>query len=86
VHWRGQRPRHLRWGELENFRLNYYPNGRKASTGTLVVILQAGDGRVKVDSGLDHFPTLLCRAAQAARERELDLHPTTEANLNQLGL
>lgn len=76
----------FRWNELETLRLNYYPNGRKASMGTLVLVLHNGSGRLKIDSTLDHFPTLLSRAAQAARERELELHPTTVANLDQLGL
>ena len=54
--------------------------------GTLVLVLHDGTGKLKVDSTLDHFPTLLSRAARAARERNLELRPTTEANLDQLGL
>ncbi len=76
----------FRWTELQDFRLNYYPNGRKATMGMLVLVLHNGSARLKVDSTLDHFPTLLSRAAQAARERELELHPTTVANLAQLEL
>jgi len=76
----------FRWNELQEFRLNYYPNGRKATMGTLVVVLRNGQGKLKVDSSLDHFPALLQRAARAARERSLTLHPTTEANLTQLDL
>jgi hypothetical protein len=76
----------FRWNELEDVRLNYYANGRKAAMGTLVLVLRNGSGRLKVDSGLDHFPTLLSRAAQAARDRQITLHPTTTANLDRLGL
>jgi len=76
----------FRWSELQDFRLNYYPNGRKATMGMLVVVLRNGTARLKVDSTLDHFPALLSRAAQAARERKLELHPTTVANLAQLEL
>lgn len=76
----------LRWSELSDMRLNYYPNGRKAHTGVLVVVLRNGKGRFKVDSSLDQFPALLYRSAQAARERNLELHPTTQANLQQLDL
>lgn len=83
---RGAERKAFRWSELKQFRLNYYPNGRKASMGTLVLVLHDGAGKLKVDSTLDHFPTLLSRAAQAARERNLELRPTTEANLDQLGL
>lgn len=83
---RGSQRQPFRWNELREFRLNYYPNGRKASMGTLVLVLRNPTGKLKIDSSLDHFPTLLSRAAQAARERELELHPTTQANLEQLGL
>jgi hypothetical protein len=83
---RGGQRTHWRWNELDEVRLNYYPNGRKASMGMLVLVLRNGKGRLKVDSSLDHFPALLSRAAQAARERNLALHPTTQANLDQLGL
>lgn len=82
----GGRRQPFRWNELRDFRLNYYPNGRKASMGMLVLVLRNGQGKLKVDSSLDHFPTLLSRAAQAARERDLELHPTTQANLAQLDL
>ncbi len=76
----------LHWQELTDMRLNYYPDGRKASTGMLVLVLRNGQQRFKVDSSLDHFPGLLARAAEAARERGLELHPTTQANLSQLDL
>ncbi|HKI98742.1 MAG TPA: hypothetical protein VKB51_09740 [bacterium] len=76
----------LRWSELKDVRLAYYPNGRKATMGTMVLVLRNGKTRFKMDSSLDHFPALLSRAAQAARERELALHPTTQANLEQLEL
>jgi hypothetical protein len=83
---RGAQRTPLRWSELEELRLNYYPNGRKAAMGMLVLLLRNHQGRLKVDSSLDHFPTLLSRAAGAARERGLTLHPTTAANLDKLGL
>lgn len=76
----------LRWSELDDFRLNFYPNGRKAAQGMLVVVLRKGREQVKIDSNLDHFPTLLARAAQAVRERQMELHPTTADNLTKLGL
>jgi hypothetical protein len=74
------------WGQLDGFRLHFYAFGRKAREGTLEVRLSAGDRRFKVDSAIDHFPTLLVQAAGIARERVLPLDPTTQANLEQLGL
>lgn len=82
----GDRREVFRWQELSDMRLNYYPNGRKADKGNLTLILNSGKQRLKVDSTLDHFPTLLSRTAQAAREQQLELHPTTQNNLEKLGL
>ena len=76
----------LRWEQLTSLRLNFYANGRKANSGTLVLILRDASQRFKVDSNLDHFPTLLVRAAQAARAQGFELHPTTQANLERLEL
>lgn len=85
-HGRGGGPRTLAWSALDDFRLNFYAHGRKARQGTLAVVLHQGKLRLKADSNLDHFPTLLQRAARAARENGLELHPTTVANLEQLEL
>ena len=46
--------------------------------------LRAGQQSVRVDSGLMQFQGLLNRAVRAARERELELTPTTAANLAEV--
>ncbi len=58
------------WSELEGLLLNFYPEARKGAVGMLVLILKGGSARLKfkLDSTIDHFPTLLDRAAGAARE------------------
>lgn len=76
----------IAWEKLESFRLHFYAFGRKAQEGTLEVRLAAGGDKFKVDSTIDHFPTLLVQAARVSRERNLTLDPTTVANLEQLGL
>lgn len=83
---RGTERRTIPWGQLDGFRLHFYAFGRKAQEGTLEVRLSAGERKLKVDSATDHFPTLLVQAAGIARERDLKLDPTTQANLDQLGL
>jgi hypothetical protein len=83
---RGTRRESIPWGQMDGFRLHFYAFGRKAREGTLEVRLSAGRRRFKVDSAIDHFPTLLVQAAGIARERGLPLDPTTQANLDQLGL
>ncbi len=76
----------IRWSELKDMRLNFYPQSKGASQGMLVLILKDGRSRIKLDSTVDHFPTVLSRAAEAARKSGFALHPTTEENLEQLGL
>ncbi|MBI4083579.1 MAG: hypothetical protein HY423_13320 [Candidatus Lambdaproteobacteria bacterium] len=83
----GGRKRVLRWGELRKLRLHFFsPKRSKLDQGTLHLTLWGNGSRFKLDSTLDHFPTLLRRSAQAARSRELYLDPTTLSNLEQLGL
>ena len=82
----GSRQQQTLWKDLSFLRLHYYPQGKKASAGTLVLTLRGKTGKIKVDSGLDHFPSLLTRAAAAARKNKLELHPTTESNLKELEL
>ncbi len=83
---RGLQRVEIPWVRLEKLRLNFYGYGKRASQGTLVLLLESGGRRIKLDSGADHFPTLLFHAAQVARQRDLPLEPTTSSNLEQLGL
>jgi hypothetical protein len=82
----GVRRTTIHWEKLETFRLHFYAFGRKAQEGTLEVRLAAGGEKIKVDSTIDHFPTLLVHASRVARAQNLTLDPTTVANLDQLGL
>jgi hypothetical protein len=81
----GVASKRLDWNTLRAFKLQFYPNRRRSLQGMLVMTLRGGF-RVKLDSALEHFPTLLRHAAAAARERSLTLDPTTAANLSELGL
>jgi hypothetical protein len=74
------------WGTLEKFRLKFFAFGRRAEQGTLVLYVEGGGRKIKLDSATDHFATALFYGAQMARTRELTLDPTTLANLEQLGL
>ena len=76
----------IRWSELSDLRLNFYPQSKGTTQGTLVLTIKGGASRIKVDSTLEHFPTVLTRAAQAARDNGIELHPTTVENLTSLGL
>lgn len=76
----------IRWSELSDLRLNFYPSSKGASKGTLVLILKNSGSQIKLDSSLDHFPTVLSRAAKAARDSGITLNPTTAENFGSLGL
>lgn len=76
----------IRWPELERLRLHFYPHSKGSGQGMLVLTLWSGRQRIKFDSTLDNFPTLLDRAAEAAREKKLEHHPTTAENLTAIGL
>ena len=76
----------IRWPELARLRLHFYPQAKGSGKGMLVLTLWSGKHRIKLDSTLDHFPALLARAAEAARERGLEHHPTTAENLTHIGL
>lgn len=82
--WYGQR--RMEWDTMQQMRLHFYSHGREKQQGVLVLHLSAPGFRVKVDSTLEGFPALLAQATQVARSRALFLHPTTQANLAQLGL
>ena len=85
AHDTGGSARRIAWARLDTFRLHFFPHRRRSPQGTLVLTLR-GDSRMKLDSALVDFATLLLHAAAAARERGLTLDATTEANLAQLGL
>ena len=76
----------IRWSNIRDLRLNFYPQGKGNIQGTLVLTLKDGASRIKLDSALDHFPTVLSRAAQAGRDAKIEFHPTTAENLSSLGL
>jgi hypothetical protein len=76
----------LNWHVLQELHLHFYPHRRRSPHGTLVLTVRGDGMRVKLDSSVEHFPTLLLRAAGAARERALPLDRTSADNLAQLGL
>ncbi len=74
------------WQGLTRLRLAWFTVRRGGSKGWMELELRAGRSRVRIDSRLDGFDEVVHRAAEAARERGLDLDPVTLANLRTLGL
>jgi len=80
------RSRTLPWGQLKAFRLHFYANHRGANQGSFILSLKGDRGWFKMDSSISEFPTVLAQAAQAARKKDMFLHPTTMANMAALDL
>ena len=78
--------RRLAWDQLTGFSLSYYPFGRKAKSGTLVLVVKGPGLKLKADSHLDQFAGLLQKAAEAALARDFFIDPATQSNLEKLGL
>ncbi len=76
--------RSLKWDEVEGVRLRYYSTRRNRKNGWMTLKLHAGHRGLAVDSYLDGFEVLARRAAEAARERHLELDPATYSNFAAL--
>jgi hypothetical protein len=82
----GPRGATIRWSSLARMRLNYYSTRRDGTRGWMQMNLRDDGARLSIDSSLDGFSEIAARAARAAAERGLDLHPATRSNLALLGL
>jgi hypothetical protein len=96
---RGPFGRQLSWDHLARMKLAYYaPRGARGrrrneergdgdQSGWLQLTLRAARGRpIRVESTLEGFDLVLHRAMASAERKDLELDPTTLANLTALGL
>ena len=74
------------WRELTRLRLAWFTVRRGGKQGWMELKVRAGRSRLRLDSRLDGFDQVACRAVAAAHERGLDLDPVTMANLRTLDL
>lgn len=90
------RKRTLRWGELSELALRYYPTSRSRKKGWMTLTLKArpagGAGQrsgaetsLQIDSTLPGFSEIATRAAHAARENRLTVDRVTADNLAAIG-
>jgi hypothetical protein len=90
----GFRRQSIRWGELSELALRYYPTSRSRKKGWMTLTLKAKGGRgkaggetsMKIDSNLPGFPEIATRAAWAAKENKLMVDRVTADNLAALGV
>jgi len=87
----GFRRQAIRWGDLSELALRYYPTSRSRKKGWMTLTLKAkGDDRrpasVKIESNLPGFTEIATRAAWAAKENKLMVDRVTADNLTALGV
>lgn len=82
----GPWPQAILWSELDRLRLSYYSTRRDRNSGWMQLELGAGRTRLRMDSRIEGFETVVRRAALAAMARGLPLNDSTASNLEALGI
>lgn len=87
----GFRKQAIRWGDLSELALRYYPTSRSRKKGWMTLTLKAkgrsgGPASVKIESNLPGFTEIATRAAWAAKENKLMVDRVTADNLTALGV
>jgi hypothetical protein len=87
----GFRKQSIRWGDLSELGLRYYPTSRSRKKGWMTLTLKAkassGDpASLKIESNLPGFTEIATRAAWAAKENKLMVDRVTADNLAALGV
>jgi hypothetical protein len=87
----GFRKRTIRWGDLSELALRFYPTSRNRKKGWMTLTLKASAAgrnatKIEIDSTLPGFPEIASRAAYAAKENKLMVDRVTADNLAALGV
>jgi len=87
----GFRKQSIRWGDLSELGLRYYPTSRSRKKGWMTLTLKArarsgSPASLKIDSNLPGFTEIATRAAWAAKENKLMVDRVTADNLTALGV
>jgi hypothetical protein len=83
----GFRRQAIRWADLAELSLRYYPTSRSRKKGWMSLTLKAGDsGKVQIESTLPGFSEIVARAAHAARENKLMVDRVTADNMAAIGV
>jgi hypothetical protein len=88
------RKRTIRWGDLSELALRYYPTSRSRKKGWMTLTLKgkaaagprAQDTKLQIDSTLPGFSEIAARAAFAAKENKLIVDRVTADNLAAIGV
>ena len=85
----GFRRQAVRWADLAELSLRYYPTSRSRKKGWMSLTLKSnGDdsGKVQIDSTLPGFSEIVARAAHAARENNVLVDRVTADNMAAMGV
>ena len=85
----GFRRKAIRWADLGDLSLRYYPTSRNRKKGWMTLTLRSGApsvGKIQIDSHLPGFTEIVTRAAHAARANSLPVDRVTADNLTALGV
>ena len=87
----GFRKQSIRWGDLSELALRYYPTSRSRKKGWMTLTLKAkaspsGGASLKIESNLPGFTEIATRAAWAAKENKLMVDRVTADNLSAIGV
>jgi hypothetical protein len=76
----------LRWDEIRSMRLDYYSTRGDRTGGWMQLTAKGPSGKIRVDSALEDFVSVVRAASDAARKAGLDVSEATQANLGHLGI
>ena len=90
----GFRRQSIRWGDLSELALRYYPTSRSRKKGWMTLTLKAGrsgghgggETKLTIESSLPGFSEIATRAAYAAKENKLMVDRVTADNLSAIGV
>lgn len=90
----GFRRQAIRWADLGDLSLRYYPTSRNRKKGWMSLTLKTGgsaDGKarsakIQIESNLPGFAEIVTRAAHAARENNVAVDRVTADNLTAIGV
>jgi hypothetical protein len=88
------RKRTIRWGDLSELALRYYPTSRSRKKGWMTLTLKAkasagksgSESKLEIESSLPGFSEIATRAAYAAKENKLMVDRVTADNLAAIGV
>jgi hypothetical protein len=76
----------LEWPQVTSVNLAFFSSRSDKSDGLMRLTLEAGDRKVKIDSRIHDFISIVRRAARAIGENSLRIDGITRANLQALGI